>query len=160
MQSRGATWVTNIRGGAAGKSKKLPCPGVKFLKMIPYPGVKFTQTIPYPLVPSDKIVLCKEICTKPIEKCGKIAIQTILFIFAECKWAKTICRCQNDKYGPRHGADFYKNDTLSRSRNPENDTLFSGTSPYRKIYEYPPPRGAMKPYFGKQFYKGRICFKF
>ena len=41
-----------------------------------------------------------------------------------------------------HGADFYKNDTLSRSRNPENDTLFSGTSPYRKIYElyeYPPP---------------------
>ena len=24
--------------------------------------------------------------------------------------------------------------------NPENDTLFSGTSPYGKIYEYPPPR--------------------
>ena len=47
----------------------------------------------------------------------------------------------NDKYGPYHGADFYKNDTLSRSRNPENDTLFSGTSPYRKIYEYPPLGG-------------------
>ena len=46
---------------------------------------------------------------------------------------------KNDKYGPCHGADFYKNDTLSRSRNPENDTLFSGTSPYRKIYEYPHP---------------------
>ena len=46
---------------------------------------------------------------------------------------------KNDKYGPCHGADFYKNDTLSRSRNPENDTLFSGTSPYGKIYEYPPP---------------------
>ena len=45
---------------------------------------------------------------------------------------------KNDKYGPCHGADFYKNDTLSRSRNPENDTLFSGTSPYRKIYESPP----------------------
>ena len=45
---------------------------------------------------------------------------------------------KNDKYGPGHGADFYKNDTLSRSRNPENDTLFSGTSPYRKLYEYPP----------------------
>ena len=27
---------------------------------------------------------------------------------------------------------------LSRSRNPENDTLFSGTSPYRKIHGYPP----------------------
>ena len=42
-------------------------------------------------------------------------------------------------YGPCRGADFYKNDTLSRSRNPENDTLFSGTSPYRKIYKCPPP---------------------
>ena len=42
---------------------------------------------------------------------------------------------KNGKYGPCHGADFYKNDTL----NPENDTLFSGMSPYRKIYEYPPP---------------------
>ena len=31
-----------------------------------------------------------------------------------------------------------KNDTLSRSRNLENDTLFSGTSPYGKIHEYPP----------------------
>ena len=48
---------------------------------------------------------------------------------------------KNDKYGPCHGADFYKNDTLSRSRNPEYDTLFNGTSPYRKIYEYPPPPG-------------------
>ena len=46
-------------------------------------------------------------------------------------------------YGPCRGADFYKNDTLSRSRNPENDTLFSGTSPYRKIYKCPP--GGKKP---------------
>ena len=44
-------------------------------------------------------------------------------------------------YGPCRGADLYKNDTLSRSRNPENDTLFSGTSPYRKIYECPPGGG-------------------
>ena len=73
----GGTWVTNIRGGAAGKSKKLPCPGVKFLKMIPCPGVKFTQTIPYPLVSSDKIMLCKEICTKSIEKCRNTAFQAI-----------------------------------------------------------------------------------
>ena len=43
---------------------------------------------------------------------------------------------KNDKYRPYHGADFYKNDTLSRSRNFENDTLFSGTSPHEKIYEY------------------------
>ena len=48
---------------------------------------------------------------------------------------------KNDKYGPCHGADFYKNDTLSRSRNPENDTLFSSTSPYGRIYEYPLPGG-------------------
>ena len=47
---------------------------------------------------------------------------------------------KNDKYGPCHAADFYQNDTLSLSRNPENDTLFRGTSPYGKIYEYPPPR--------------------
>ena len=45
---------------------------------------------------------------------------------------------KNDKYETCHGADSYENDTLSRSRNLENDTLFSGTSPYRKIYEYPP----------------------
>ena len=32
----GGTWSSNTRGGAAGKSEKLPCPGVKFLKMIPY----------------------------------------------------------------------------------------------------------------------------
>ena len=36
------TWPTSIWGGAAGKSKKLPCPGVKFLKMIPCPRVKFS----------------------------------------------------------------------------------------------------------------------
>ena len=48
---------------------------------------------------------------------------------------------KNDKCLPCHGADFYKNDTLSWSRNPENDTLFSGTCPYRKKYmSNPPPR--------------------
>ena len=46
-------------------------------------------------------------------------------------------RVKNDKYGPCHGAKFYKNDTLSQSQNPENDTLFSGTSTYRKIYDSP-----------------------
>ena len=51
---------------------------------------------------------------------------------------------KNDKYGPCHGADFYKNDTLSRCPNPENDTLFSGTYPYGKIYEYHPPPGGIK----------------
>ena len=45
---------------------------------------------------------------------------------------------KNDKYGPCHRADLYKYDTLSRSQNPENDTLLSGTSPYGKIYEYLP----------------------
>ena len=73
----GGTWPTNIRGRAAGKSKKLPCPEVKFLKMIPCPGVKFSQTIPCPLVSLDKVVLCKEICTKSVEKYGNIAIQAI-----------------------------------------------------------------------------------
>ena len=38
----GGTWSTKIRGRAARKSKKLPCPGVKFPKMIPCPGVKFS----------------------------------------------------------------------------------------------------------------------
>ena len=38
----GGTWPTNIQERAAGKSKKLPCPGVKFPKMIPCPGVKFS----------------------------------------------------------------------------------------------------------------------
>ena len=71
----GGTWPTKIRGRAAGKSKKLPCLGVKFPKMIPCPGVKFSQTIPCPLVSSDKFVLCKEICVKSIEKCGNIAIE-------------------------------------------------------------------------------------
>ena len=36
----GGTWHTNIRGGASGKSKKLPCPRVKLLKMIACLGVK------------------------------------------------------------------------------------------------------------------------
>lgn len=39
----------------------------------------------------------------------------------------------------------YKSDTLSRSLKSENDTLFSGTSPYAKIYEYPPPRAKTIP---------------
>ena len=41
---------------------------------------------------------------------------------------------KHDKYGSCHGADFYKNDTLSRGRNP--DTLFSDTSSYIQIHEY------------------------
>ena len=41
-RARGGTLPTNIRGRAAGKSKKLPFPGVKFPKMIPCPGVKFS----------------------------------------------------------------------------------------------------------------------
>ena len=71
----GATWSTNIQGSAAGKSEKLPYPGVKFLKMIPSPRVKFSYTLS--LVSSEKIVPCKEICTKSIEKCGNIAFQAI-----------------------------------------------------------------------------------
>ena len=53
----GGIWPTNIRGGAAGESERLPCPGVKFLKMIPCPVVKFSSKIPCLLVSSDKIVL-------------------------------------------------------------------------------------------------------
>ena len=59
------------------KTYKLPCPGVKFPKMIPCPGVRWSLTIPCPLVSLDNYVLCKEICTKSIEKCGNIAIQAI-----------------------------------------------------------------------------------
>ena len=39
-RGRGGTSITNIQGGAAGKSEKLPCPRVRFLKMIPCPGGK------------------------------------------------------------------------------------------------------------------------
>ena len=49
-------------------------------------------------------------------------------------------------YRPCRGADFYKYDTLSRNRNPENDTLFSGTSPYRKIHKCPPGSSAFDPF--------------
>ena len=38
----GGTWPTNIPGRAAGKSKKLPCPGIKYPKLIPCPGEKFS----------------------------------------------------------------------------------------------------------------------
>ena len=47
---------------------------------------------------------------------------------------------ENDKYGPLHGADFYKNNTLSRNPNPENDTLSSGTSRAENTRVPPPPR--------------------
>ena len=43
----GGTWSTNIRGCAAGKAKKLPCPGVKLPKMLPCPGVKFSYTLEF-----------------------------------------------------------------------------------------------------------------
>ena len=56
---------------------------------------------------------------------------------------------KNYKYGPCHGADFSENDTVSRSRNPENNTLFNGTSPYGKIYEYPPPPGGNSSFASK-----------
>ena len=36
----GGTWFANMQVGAAGKSEKLPCPGVRFLKMKPCPGAK------------------------------------------------------------------------------------------------------------------------
>ena len=69
---------------------------------------------------------------------------------------------KNDRYGPCHGADFYENDTLSRSRNPENDTLFSGTSPYGKIYEYLPPesRSYCSTLTLKIFLKHKHCGEF
>ena len=35
-------YLAYIRGGATGKSEKLPCPRVKFLKMIADLGVKFS----------------------------------------------------------------------------------------------------------------------
>ena len=141
----GGTWPTNIRGRAAGKSKKLPCPRVKFPKMIPCPGAKFSQTIPCPLVSSDKVLLCKEICTKSIENVEILPSKRFESHSQGANGLKRPFGVKNDKYGPCHGANFYKNDTLSRSRNPENDTLLSGTSPYGKIYEYL-PRGLRGPY--------------
>ena len=42
-----------------------------------------------------------------------------------------------------------KNNTLSWTKNPENDTLFSGTSPYGEIYECPSPQRAL---FGIQLH--------
>ena len=56
-------------------------------------------------------------------------------------------------YGPCRGADVYKNDTLSRSRNPENDTLFSGTPPTEK-YISAPPRGTR----AEDFWQGYETF--
>ena len=49
----GCAWPTNIRGSAAGKSKKLPCPGVKFPKMIHisyFFSYKYLCTMPYQLL--------------------------------------------------------------------------------------------------------------
>ena len=42
----GGTLIANIRGGAAGKSEKLPCPRVRFLKMIPCPAAKVLKQYP------------------------------------------------------------------------------------------------------------------
>ena len=39
---------------------------------------------------------------------------------------------------------FTKNDTLSWSRNPENDTLFSSTFSTEKYMSTPPPLGSTK----------------
>ena len=39
---------------------------------------------------------------------------------------------------------FTKEDTLSWSRNPENDTLFSGTSRTERYIRVPPPPGLLK----------------
>ena len=107
--------------------------------MIHCPGVKFALTIPDPFVSSDKIVLWKEICTKSIENVEMLPSKRFESHSQSASGLKRPFGVKNDKYGPCHGADFYKNDTMSRSRNPENDTLFSGTFPYGKIYEYPPP---------------------
>ena len=69
--------MINIRGGAAGKSEKLPCPGVKFLKMIPCPGVKCLKQYPVLEFLQTKFCVALEICKKSIRKCRNFAIQTI-----------------------------------------------------------------------------------
>ena len=91
----------------------------------------------FPLVTLGKIVLCKEIYMKSIKN---VEILPSKRFESHSQSANGLIRpfgVKNDKSGSCHGAKFSKNDTLPRSRNPENDTLFSGTSPNRKIYEYP-----------------------
>ena len=53
----GGSWPTNIGGGAAGKSEKLPCPGVKFSKTI--------QVISF-------VILC--FGTKIFVRCSKVSV--------------------------------------------------------------------------------------
>ena len=49
------------------------------------------------------------------------------------------------RFGVKDRRCLYKSDTLSWSQNPENDTQFSGTSQYGKIYEYL-PRATLQAY--------------
>ena len=60
-------------------------------------------------------------------------------------------RAENDKYGLCHGADFCKNDTLSRSLNPENDTLFSGARTRTEKHMSTPPHRQMLHWFEYQY---------
>ena len=83
-------------------------------------------------------MLCKEIYTKSIEIVEILPSKRFESHSQNANGLKRPFGVKNDKYGPCHGADLYNNDTLSRSRNLENDTLFSGTSLHRKIYEYLP----------------------
>ena len=73
----GSTWIVSMRGGATGKSEKLPCPGVRFLKMIPCPGAKVLKQ--YPVLEFFRTKLCPtvEICKKSIGKYGNVGIQAI-----------------------------------------------------------------------------------
>ena len=65
---------------------------------------------------------------KSIDKCGILPSKQFESHSQSANGLKRPFGVKNDKYGPCHGVDFYKNDTLSWSRNPENDTLQSADS--------------------------------
>ena len=55
---RGGTWTSNIWGGAAGKSGKAPCRGVKIPENDTLYRSKIAKTLPYLEISSNKFVCC------------------------------------------------------------------------------------------------------
>ena len=120
MHPRGYLVYEHIRGGAAVKSVKLPCPGVKFLKTIPCSGGKLSETF---------CALKRNFVRSLSKNVEMLPSKRFESDLQSANGLKTTNGVQNDTYGPCHGADLNRNDTLSGRWNPEDDTLFRGTSP-------------------------------
>ena len=95
-------------GDAAGKSEKLPCPGVKFLKMMPFPTIvcQSGHVLEFLRV---KLSNGFKISRNLLENAEILPPKRFKSYSRSADGLQGRSGVSNEKYGPRHGANNYTN---------------------------------------------------